>query len=119
MPILTVEVVERDDENLPADVAQRLVDAAGAVLEAPEGEAWVFLRRVAARDYAQYGGDTDAPVIVRVVRYELPDVAELREEARQLARAVATACGRPVEQVHIVYEPDGRGRVAFGGERVE
>lgn len=40
----------------------------------------------------------------------------LASEAAALASAIAQVTGRAVEHVHLIYEPPGRGRVAFGGE---
>jgi phenylpyruvate tautomerase PptA (4-oxalocrotonate tautomerase family) len=39
-------------------------------------------------------------------------------EAERLTRAIAPILNRPPENVHILYEPDGAGRVSFGGKLV-
>jgi hypothetical protein len=44
---------------------------------------------------------------------------EMKREVAALAAAVGAACHRPTEEVHLFYEPPGRGRVAFGGKLVE
>jgi hypothetical protein len=56
------------------------------------------------------------PVFVTVLKSRLPDSDELEQEAARLAAAVARICGRPAENVHILYLPEGSGRVAFGGK---
>ncbi len=51
-----------------------------------------------------------------VIGYGLPEETRRRiHEVRRLTDAIAAACGRPAENVHLVYAPAGRGRVAFGG----
>ena len=56
------------------------------------------------------------PVFVRVMRAHLPTQLELEQEAPKLAAALARACRRPVESIHVIYQPPIGGRIAFGGE---
>lgn len=120
MPILDIEVVVRPNEFLLTDLAARLAEAAGRVLEAPKGSTWVKLRALQTTEYAEDGGIPEGvfPVFVRVLRAELPATADLQREMEQLTVAIAQTCGRPAENVHILYEPAGRGRVSFGGRPV-
>ncbi len=50
------------------------------------------------------------------------DLARLRDDLRRevaaLTPAIAAICARLPENVHILYQPDGAGRVAFGGRVV-
>jgi hypothetical protein len=54
-----------------------------------------------------------------VLKASLPSVELLQSEMARLTGAIAKACARPEENVHIVYEPAGSGRVAFGGRLVQ
>jgi hypothetical protein len=56
---------------------------------------------------------------VTILKAKLPLVNELKREMEQLTQAVAHSCGRPVENVHLFYLPEGKGRVAFGGRVAE
>jgi phenylpyruvate tautomerase PptA (4-oxalocrotonate tautomerase family) len=118
MPILDIEIVVRPNEFLLSDLAARLAEAAGKVLQAPKGGTWVKLRALQPTEYAEDGGQPEdvSPVFVRVLRAELPARAELEQEMTQLTEAIGQACGRPAENVHVFYEPAGRGRVSFGGK---
>ena len=58
------------------------------------------------------------PTLVYVLRHHLPAPEELAQEAMDLARIVAKRLQRPRRNTHIVYEPPGKGRVAFGGTLV-
>lgn len=121
MPILEVEVVTGPDETAPPDLARRLADAAAEAMAQPPGRTWVRLRTLPAGLYAEDGGGPPAgvrPVFVSVLKARRPAADALAEEAARLAAALAAACGRPVENVHILYEPDAAGRIAFGGELV-
>jgi hypothetical protein len=40
------------------------------------------------------------------------------ERAARLADITVICIGRPLENTHIIFEPGGRGRVAFGDELV-
>ena len=120
MPILDVEVVA--DYEPDHGAALKIADRAAVVLGASEGQVWVKLRHVPRELYAENGrGDPcpDQPVFVKVTKGVVQDAAELRAEAHELTIAVAEALGRPVENVHIIYEPSATGRIAFGGKLAE
>jgi len=119
MPILDVELIRGAAEPERATLARRLADAAGAIFESEPGQTWVRVREIAAADYAENATDAAAaglrPVFVRVLKRALPDAAAMTREIEALTNAVAKETGRPRDQVHVVYEPSGAGRVAFGG----
>ena len=120
MPILDVELVRGPAEpQRGAAFGRALADAAALVLGAERGRVWVRLRELDAIDYAENGvDDPPQPAFVRVLRRELPGPAELKVEAAALAAALAPLLGRPVDLVHVIYEPPGAGRVAFGGHLI-
>jgi phenylpyruvate tautomerase PptA (4-oxalocrotonate tautomerase family) len=75
------------------------------------------LHELSADRYAENGGEVEVrPVFVRVLRADSPTQTELKQEASKLAEAIAGVCGRPVENVHVIFEPPGMGRIAFGGK---
>ena len=120
MPILTIEIVHRSDETLPWGLAQRLADAAGEALGAPPGRTWVKLQRISAADYAESGtANAITPVFVHVLLAQAPGQEQRQGFVERLTGAVAAACNRPAENVHIIFEPAAAGRVAFGGKLVE
>lgn len=116
MPLIEVEVVA--DDELSPTLAPRLAEAAGRALDAPAGQTWVRLRRLATASYAESGGGPPAgvrPVFVQVLQARLPDEAALARQAAALSAAIAEVCGRPADHVHVVFSPEGAGRIAFGG----
>lgn len=119
MPILEVELIGGADVPERAGLARRLADAAGAIFGSAPGETWIRVREIPSSDYAENATDTAAtgiqPVFVRVLKRALPDAVTLAREIEALTSAVAKETGRPRDQVHVVYEPSGAGRVAFGG----
>lgn len=115
MPILDVEIVGPREPRM----ARRIADAAGAVFGTPAGRTWVKVRFLARLDWAENGGELPPdvrPVLVRVLKAAPP--GDLAAEVRALTAALAAATERPEENVHLLYEPWGQGRVAFGGELV-
>jgi len=119
MPILNVEVIVAMGESVPREAAAAIADAAGAVMHSPKGRMWVRLRVLPLDHYAENGGGPDPgirPVFVHVIRASIPPASELEREASSLAAAIATALDRPVENVHVLYEPPAAGRAAFGGK---
>lgn len=121
MPIVEIEVVLNVGETLRASLAGELADVIGKIFESPKGKTWVRLRTLDRNHYGENGGVPEyaQPVFVRVLKSERPETELLKREARILANAVAAAVGRPGLSVHVVYEPDAKGRIAFGGELVE
>ena len=118
MPILEVELVEDPTLAPSEDLARRLADAAGAVFGSDPGTTWVKLVLIPVGRYAENGADLGAavgPVFVNVLKWKPPVGPDLEREVAALSAAVAEACGRPLDRVHVVYQPPGAGRVAFGG----
>jgi phenylpyruvate tautomerase PptA (4-oxalocrotonate tautomerase family) len=122
MPILDVAVVGPLPDGIRSGLAQRVADAAALVFGSGPQETWVTIRYVPLEDYAENAGGPPVevqPVIVSVLQAHRPGPRPLADQAARLAQAVADACGRLPENVHLIYQPDGRGRVAFGGRIVD
>ncbi|HEY5552111.1 MAG TPA: hypothetical protein VIK52_09490 [Opitutaceae bacterium] len=122
MPILDIEMVVVPGEVLDPGISRAIAEAAATVFSTPAGTTWVKFHTLPAVDYAENGiepAEAPAPVFVRVLKRDLPESGALRAEAAKLAAAIASVCKRPVENVHILYEPPGAGRVAFGGRLVD
>lgn len=116
MPLVHIEIVIAQDA-LRATLAQELADRIGEVLQTPPGSAWVTVLPIPAVQYAENGTGAaeDRPVFVTILKSKLPSTDELQREVTSLTRAIALVCSRPEQSVHIIYQPDGEGRVAFGG----
>jgi len=122
MPILEVEIIVHPGENLPAGLAAEIAERAGEIFRSAAGGTWVKIYPLPRERYAENGGsleETIRPVFVRILQAKLPPPDILRDEVFRLTEAIAMACGRPAENVHIVYQPEGSGRVAFGGNLVK
>jgi phenylpyruvate tautomerase PptA (4-oxalocrotonate tautomerase family) len=119
MPIIDVRPVLSASHKLPAKAAQMLADSIARELKVQNGRVWIRLLEIPRANYAENGEvleDHRLPVFVQVLHADTPDQVIRIQEAQALAAAVAACLGRPIEQVHIEYEPEGRGRVAFGGK---
>ena len=120
MPILDVEIVVGPEESLPDGLARQLADIAGAILESRPGGTWVKLRTLSREQYAENGDLSEdiRPVFVSVLMSKRPNEETIKQQAQQLAEAFAQICQRPKENIHILYEANAAGRIAFGGELV-
>jgi len=120
VPILDVEIVGPLARSAKKNLVQRLADACGELLDLPQGRTWVRLRFLPLDQYAEHGGLPKGvkPVFVTVLRAAPPTGRSLEREMQALGAAVAKVCDRPAENVHVLYEPPGAGRVAFGGRAV-
>ena len=118
MPIVEVEIVLRPGESLEGGLAHELSNQTGLVFGTPPGRTWVKVRALPSEQYAENGGGPPPgvyPVFVSVLKARLPPPDRLAMEAAELTRALAAACRRPPENVHVLYQPEAAGRVSFGG----
>ena len=118
MPILHVEIVMRPGEDLRPGLARELAGRAGRIFSSPPGGTWVKVNPIAREYYAENlipSGEI-SPVFVSVLKAKSPAPELLQIEVTELTEAVAQICGRPEENVHVIYLPEGAGRVAFGGK---
>jgi len=120
MPIVDIEIVLRPNETLRKEMVTDLADELGEILQSPQGGTWVRVRGLPADHYAENGGMPEGayPVFVSIIKSELPTRDEMQKEVEKITGAVAQICGRPSENVHVIYQPQGKGRVAFGGKIV-
>ena len=116
MPILDVEIVTAFGETLDEGLARALADLAGEVFGSEPGRTWVRLRQLPESHYAENDAVSVLPVFVSVLLRDLPAGGALRAQAHLLAAGIGEACGRPAENVHILYQPKASGRIAFGGD---
>ena len=94
-----------------------MADEAGHLYPSGPGDPWVVVREITAGGYAANDSPEGVyfPAFVHVVRMQLPDTLVLIAEAARLAEMAGRALNRPPDNVHIIFEPSGGGRVAFGG----
>ena len=119
MPIIQVTIVLKEGEQVPPGLASQIANAASTALGSAPGRTWVRLTTLSSDHYAEdSGGPPDGvfPVFVSVLKSDLQPPESLRHEAERLAGAVAAATGKPLTNVHIVYEAPAKGRIAFGGD---
>jgi phenylpyruvate tautomerase PptA (4-oxalocrotonate tautomerase family) len=114
------ELVVEQNADFPDELARQLADATGTVFDSPAGRTWVRLRTLLLDRYAENGGAPAdlRPVFVAVTLATLPELPERTDLAARLALAVAGVLERPVEHIHVFFEPSAAGRIAFGGNLV-
>lgn len=117
MPIIDVEIV--GDEPPNPSLSQELADAAGEIFGSPSGRTWVRLRMLSSDLYAENGSDPEHhPVFVTVLKARWPNRDDMKREIALLTKMLARICERSFENVHVLYLPEGSGRIAFGGDLV-
>lgn len=115
MPIFHVETTRR-----PGRAQLRsLADELGVLFSAPPGHVWVRIVPVDPALYAENA--TESPpdsVFVRVILRALPEEPELEKKAARITQLVAAALSKPLDDVHVYFDPPAAGRIAFGGALV-
>lgn len=120
MPIIDVEIVLQQNESLREDLASKIANKLGEIFNSSHGTTWVKTHGLPVAQYAENGMTQIEffPIFVKVIKSKLGNEKDLQNEAEQITNAVASICGRPPSNVHIIYELEGSGRVAFGGKLV-
>lgn len=120
MPIVTLELLQADeDPEVRPEVLQALTDALGTLFQSDAGGTWVKLRYLNRSNYAENHArlcTSIRPVMVEIVHSTLPAQSVLALQAESVCALVAGHLHRPEENVHILYQPDAQGRIAFGGK---
>lgn len=120
MPIVEIEIILRTNEVIRQGLASELADELGDIFRSPRGGTWIRLHILSAAQYAENDGTPGGvyPVFVTIIKSKLPSHEEMQKEAEKITGVVAQICSRPSENVHVIYQPEGQGRVAFGGKLV-
>jgi len=120
MPIVDIEIVLKPDEIIQSGMIAELADQLGEIFGSSNGGTWVKVNELPENHYAENGGKEEGvyPIIVSVLKSKLPPPEEMQKEVEKITSAVAQICGRSSENVHVIYQPEGKGRVAFGGKIV-
>ena len=120
MPIVTIQIVDDLPDSGPGtqDI-QKIADELGSIFKSDAGTTWVKVQNIKPGYYAENETAPDIrvqPIFVEVLKRTLEKHSLLAKEAQQIATVVAHEFSRPVENVHVLYLPEGDGRIAFGGK---
>jgi phenylpyruvate tautomerase PptA (4-oxalocrotonate tautomerase family) len=120
MPIVDIDIVLGPNEANRKEMVSELANELGEIFHSSPGETWIKVQTLSANQYAENGGTQDGvyPVFVTIIKSKLSSIEEMQNEVAKITGAVAQICGRPSENIHVIYQPEGRGRVAFGGKLV-
>ena len=120
MPIVDIEIVLRSDESIPYETVSGLADQLGKIFGSPKNGTWVKVYEIAVQHYAENEGKEIEvyPIFVSVLKSRLPAPEEIQKEVDAITEIVAQLCNRSSDLVHVIYQPEGKGRVAFGGKIV-
>ena len=126
MPIVTIETLSDElfstDDALPTpDQLQSLADSLGELFGSPPSGTWVRARQQQRAYYAENMIEISRdmrPVVVEILKSDVAPGKNLALEAAAVCALVAQVLERRTENVHVIYQPSARGRVAFGGDLV-
>ncbi len=117
MPIIDVEVVGPIERK---DLARLLANSAGEILESAVANTWVKLRSLSTKHYAENADlpPKMRPVFVSILLGRSYEESELAGIAIEMAASFSNILDRPKESIHILFEPNALGRIAFGGKLI-
>ncbi|HEU0297001.1 MAG TPA: hypothetical protein VFR47_29955 [Anaerolineales bacterium] len=120
MPIIDIEIVLKPEETIPGEMAADLADQLGRIFGSPKNGTWVKVRGISEVYYEENGGKEEGvyPVFVSILKARLPEIDDMQAEVDAITAAVAQICKRPFSLVHVIYQPEGKGRAVFGGKIV-
>ncbi len=120
MPILNVKIVGDIDYDRN-ELAQKIADKAGEILETASGQTWVKLEFLPKCNYAENGKASSelTPVFIEILKRHNPTNEEKEKISMDLATNLSNVLNRPKENIHIYFLPEGFERMAFGGVLVK
>lgn len=119
MPILDIGIVTSDSyKAYPVDLTQSLVDEVARVFKTLQGTIWGKVHFIPPGQYAEDHGTPLGlyPVFVTAIKSGIPKGGVLIDEITKLTQVIAKALNHPDTNIHIIYQPDCGGRIAFGGK---
>ncbi len=124
MPLINLEILQDPipQPELDSEQVQQLCDAIGQAMGSRQAGTWLKVSYLSRGQYAENQEllvPDIRPVFAYIIRAELLPNAQLQEEAQRLAAVIGQHLDRPQQNIHIIYEPEGKGRIAFGGQLVE
>lgn len=123
MPIVTIKLVTHDESEYPdKQQVQSLADELGDLFGSGKGGTWIKVEFIPMDMYAENRAEIAPnvqPTFVEVLKSDLPSMDERSAEVLQIAQVVAAGVRRPSENVHVLYLPPAKGRMAFGGKLLD
>ena len=121
MPVVEIDVIGEISMVDQPGLANTLADSLAPIFGKDPGRTWVRLNFVEPGAYAEGGGGPRPgvlPVFVQLLLARLPDLDDRQKLAEEISKKVGSIIGRPAQNVHVIFEPEATGRVAFGGKLV-
>ncbi|MEM9083078.1 MAG: hypothetical protein AAGB34_05725 [Planctomycetota bacterium] len=118
MPIVTIQIVQKDPKAIDRQTVQRLADELGEVFSTEPGRVWVRIQSLPHAHYAESTrteSETPSPVFVEVLQSALPGEDELARMAKEIGAVISRGIERDPDLVHVLFLPGASGRIAFGG----
>ena len=113
MPIVDITLI--GETRVAPTLCTELARAIGQALGAAGGTVWVTLTQRPAGDYAENGPPpSPLPVFIHVLTHG-DDPSSRAARAQAIAGAAAATLDRPTDCMHVIFEPDAKGRVYLGG----
>jgi len=121
MPIVEIEIVLKPGEKISENQTIATANKLGELFGSKPGGTWIKVRVLEPEFYSENGMGKEKvnPIFVKILKGQRPQPGTLKSEIEQVVNTISNIYDRHRENVHIIYEEDGAGRVAFGGKFVE
>jgi len=120
LPIVDIEIVLKPDELITSRLVSELADKLGTIFNSAPRSTWVKIFEIPGHLYAENQGMEAGiyPIFVSILKSNLPTPEDMQMEVEKITETIAQISGRPTSNVHIIYEPKGSQRAAFGGRLI-
>lgn len=117
MPIINVEIVGSISANANY-VSQNLADVAGKIFQSGPGQTWLKLTFIPFDNYAEnnIARPLEGPTFVSIIMKDPLDDNEKAQLALNLAKEIGQILNRSIDKIHVYFNLEARGRIAFGGK---
>lgn len=118
MPILDFEIVGTQIEI--SNLSLILANTAGRILNSKPGNTWVKLHYLTTEQYSENDDSKQRvlPIFISILLSQNPGEEARSKIASEMAEAASNIFNRSKENIHVIFQPDAIGRIAFGGKLI-
>jgi phenylpyruvate tautomerase PptA (4-oxalocrotonate tautomerase family) len=120
MPIIEFQIIGNLEISDKKDFRKELINGLANIFGSENKSVWCKFNFIPVENYIENDNSglsipLPLPIFLKILNYQNKSIEECKKEAIIISEFVSKVCNRPKENIHILYEPSAKGRIAFGG----